>query len=289
MTIREGSFQALIQLLRQKSGLIITPDKMYLVESRLRPVAELLGFPDLPSFVDHLALAPSERAVQLTVEAMATHETSFFRDGAPFERLRDDLLPALLRARPPGAPLRFLCAACSSGQEPVSLAILLDEMGILGGPRPVSIVSFDISEQILEKARTGVYSDFQANRGLTPERIARHFTKIGESYRANAKLMAPIDYRKVNILTGLSALGMFDIIFCRNVLIYFDDAAKAQILGVLGRMLASDGVLILGSSETVLKESSVFVPERVGRGIFIKPQAAPAATPLRLSALGGGA
>lgn len=133
MTIRDTSFQALIQLLKQKSGLIITPDKLYLVESRLRPVAELLGFPDLARFVDHLALAPSERAVQLTVEAMATHETSFFRDGAPFQRLKDDLLPALLRARTPGMPLRFLCAACSSGQEPLSLAMLLDEMGILGG------------------------------------------------------------------------------------------------------------------------------------------------------------
>lgn len=277
MTIRESSFTALMQLLKQKSGLIITPDKLYLVESRLRPVAEVLGFSDLGALVDHLALAPTERAVQLTVEAMATHETSFFRDVAPFERLRDELLPALLRARPATSPLRFLCAACSSGQEPLSLAMLLDEQGILAGTRPVSIVAFDISEQILERARTGVYSDFQVNRGLTPERIGRHFTKTGDNYRAHTKLMSRIDYRKVNILTGLPALGMFDVIFCRNVLIYFDDVTKAQILNTLARLLPPDGVLILGSSETALKESAVFVPERVGRGIFIKP---PAAQPL---------
>lgn len=277
MTIRDSSFHALIQLLKQKSGLVITADKMYLVESRLRPVAEMLGFSDIGSFIDHLAMAPGERAVQLTVEAMATHETSFFRDGAPFDRLRDDLLPNLLRARPATSPLRFLCAACSSGQEPLSLAMLLDEQGILAGTRPVSIVAFDISEQILERARTGVYSDFQVNRGLSPERIARHFTKAGDTYRAQAKLMSRIDYRKVNILTGLPALGMFDIIFCRNVLIYFDDATKAQILTSLARLLPPDGVLILGSSETALKESALFVPERVGRGIFVKP---PSATPI---------
>ncbi|MFT3810486.1 MAG: protein-glutamate O-methyltransferase CheR [Micropepsaceae bacterium] len=272
MTIRESSFLALINLLKQKSGLIITPDKLYLVESRLRPVADMLGFPNIAAFVDHLALAPSERAVQLTVEAMATHETSFFRDSVPFERLRDELLPTLLRARPTSSPLRFLCAACSSGQEPLSLAMLLDEQGILAGPRPVSIVAFDISDQILERAKTGLYSDFQVNRGLTPERIQRHFSKAGDTYRVQPKLMSRIDYRKVNILTGLSALGMFDVIFCRNVLIYFDDATKAQILNALSRLLPADGVLILGSSETALKESAVFVPERVGRGIFMKPQ-----------------
>lgn len=285
MTIRETSFLALIQLLKQKSGLIITPDKMYLVESRLRPVAEVLGFSDLAALVDHLALAPSERAVQLTVEAMATHETSFFRDGAPFERMRDELLPALLKSRSPTSPLRFLCAACSSGQEPLSLAMLLDEQGILAGTRPVSIVAFDISEQILERARTGIYSDFQVNRGLTPERISRHFKKIGDNYRANDKLMSRIDYRKVNILTGLSSLGMFDVIFCRNVLIYFDDATKAQVLNTMARLLPNDGVLILGSSETALKESAVFVPERVGRGIFVKPQVAqPIIRPLQARA-----
>ncbi len=276
MTIREAAFQSLITLLRQKSGLIITPDKLYLVESRLRPVAELLGFRDLAAFADHLALAPSERAVQLTIEAMATHETSFFRDGAPFQRLKDDLLPALTRARSPQTPLRFLCAACSSGQEPLSLAMLLDEMGMLAGPRPISIVSFDISDQILEKARTGVYSDFQVNRGLTPERIQRHFTRLGDNYRAQPKLMAAIDYRKVNILNGLAGLGMFDIIFCRNVLIYFDDPTKAQILSAMARLLPQDGVLILGSSETVLKESAAFVPERIGRGVFVKPPIAAA-------------
>lgn len=270
MTIRENSFQALINLLKQKSGLIITPDKLYLVESRLRPVAEMLGFADIASFVDHLALAPSERAIRLTIEAMATHETSFFRDGAPFQRLKEELLPALLRARTPTAPLRFLCAACSSGQEPLSLAMQLDEMGILSGPRPVSIVAFDISEQILEKARGGIYSDFQVNRGLTPERIQRHFVKRGDTYQAAPKLMAAIDYRSANMLAGLSSLGMFDIIFCRNVLIYFDDRTKATILAGLARMLPADGALILGSSETVLKDNVLFAPESVGRGIFVK-------------------
>ena len=271
MAFRDASLEALFRLLRQTSGLILTADKAYLVESRLKPVSALLGFTDVERFVDYLALAPSAHAVQLTVEAMATHETSFFRDQVPFDRLRTDLLPALLKQKTATAPIRILCAACSSGQEPLSLAMMLDEMGLL--PR-VQITAFDISEPILEKARSGTYSAFQVNRGLTPERIARHFTKTGDNYVAQPRLMQTIFYRSLNILSSLTGIGNFDIVFCRNVLIYFDDATKTQILKTLSHCTEPNGVLILGSSETLLRENRAFVPEKNGRGIFIHQPAA---------------
>ena len=267
MAFRDASLEALFRLLRQTSGLVLTADKAYLVESRLKPVAAQLGFPDVERFVDYLALAPSANAIQLTVEAMATHETSFFRDQVPFDRLRADLLPGLMKEKPAGAPLRILCAACSSGQEPLSLAMMLDEMGLLARTQ---ITAFDISEPILDKARSGTYSAFQVNRGLTPERIQRHFNKIGDNYVAQPRLMQTIFYRSLNILSSLTGIGTFDIIFCRNVLIYFDDAAKTQILKTLSRCMQPGGVLVLGSSETLMRDNRAFAPEKNGRGVFIQ-------------------
>jgi chemotaxis protein methyltransferase CheR len=226
------------------------------------------------------------------VEAMTTNETFFFRDKIPFDHLRETVLPALAQARAARRSLRIWCAASSTGQEPYSIAMCLKEAGpVLSGWR-TEIVATDLSLAVLEKSKSGIFSQFEVQRGLPIQLLVKYFTQNGELWQLNADIRGMVQHRQLNLLQDFSHLGVFDIIFCRNVLIYFDQATKVNIFDRLSRMLEPDGVLALGAAESVVGITSTFKPYPERRGLY-RPNVAPAArggiTPIGLRAVASAA
>jgi len=256
------------RLVRQRSGLVLTPEKAYLVSSRLAPVARAQGLGTVVELLAVLRIGASEALLQQAVDAMATHESYFFRDAAPFEQLATAVLPPLIAARQAQRSLRIWCAACSSGQEPYSVAMILMEMGNRLAGWKLDILATDMSEPILRKASGGLYNDFEVNRGLSPERQARWFKQEADGWRVSPTLQQLVRFKPHNLLQGSAGLGVFDVIFCRNVLIYFDIENKRQILDQLRRAMAVDGSLLLGSAETVLGVSDAVEPVPGLRGLY---------------------
>jgi chemotaxis protein methyltransferase CheR len=245
-------YDFLRRLLRQRSGLVLSADKQYLVESRLLPVARKAGLAGLAALVEALRFGENEALMNMVVEAMATNESFFFRDKIPFEHFRSIVMPALLAARARTRTIRIWCAAASAGQEPYSLAICLQQMEReLNGWR-IEMLATDLSAEVLEKARAGLYSQFEVQRGLPIQLLIKHFRQVGELWQVAPEIRAMIKYRQLNLLSDFSALGIFDLIFCRNVLIYFDQPTKIDVLERLAQVTAHDGFLVLGAAETVV-------------------------------------
>jgi len=198
---------------------------------------------------------------------MTTNETFFFRDKIPFDHLRE-ILPALMQARANRRSLRIWSAACSTGQEPYSIAMLLKEAGqVLAGWR-TEIVATDLSQGVLEKSKSGLFSQFEVQRGLPIQLLVKHFTQIGELWQLNADIRSMVQHRQLNLLQDFSQLGMFDVIFCRNVLIYFDQDTKAAIFERLVKQLEPDGMLMLGAAESVVGITDAFKPCPEKRGLY---------------------
>lgn len=261
------------KLVLDRTGLSLAADKDYLLKTRLDPVARAEGLGDVDTLLARVMTDPTGPLAQKCLDAMATHESYFFRDGAPFEQLRDQVLPRLIAARASTRRLRIWSAACSSGQEPYSLAMLLLEEEARWPGFRFSIVATDISRPILERARAGFYSDFEVRRGLSPERQARWMQKEGEAFRVSPRVRSLIDFRCHNLLDGVSMFGRFDLILCRNVLIYFEHERKRWALDRLASALEPDGALILGSAETVVGLNSPFRPSAGLRAVFEMPEA----------------
>lgn len=237
----------LAELALVRAGLKVDPERAYLIDSRLAPVARREGFGSLPEFVDAVRLRGEERLVWAAVEALALSETAFFRDHAVFEALAGEVLPALARAR--GAqPVRVWSAACATGQEIHSLAMLLDEEPGLGAR--VELFASDLAEKGLEKAQAGLYSQFEIQRGLPSRRLVRHFEKRGELYALSPRVRHMTRWRRVNLLEDLAPFGKFDLILCRYVLGQMAPFAQAKVLEGLTRALAPGGRLVLGLGET---------------------------------------
>ena len=261
-------FDLLSGILRERSGLSLTKEKMYLLETRLGPVARKNGHGGLDDLVTALRQKQEEPLLRDITEAMTTNESFFFRDGTPFELLEKDVLPRLLEARAATKSLRIWCAAASTGQEPYTIAMVLKEMAVkLQGWR-IEILATDISSSVLEKAKVGLYSQFEVQRGLPIQMLVKYFEQHGEMWQIDASLRGMIEYRELNLLKDLSSLGAFDIIFCRNVLIYFDRDTKTQVLESIWRLMPHDGALFLGGAETVLGISERFKPAPGKRGVY---------------------
>ncbi len=256
--VSRADFAMIAELVRARSGIVLGLDKAYLVESRLEPVVRARRLKDLAELSMKLRLAPTEALVRDVVEAMTTNETLFFRDTRPFEHLRAKALPALHATLPPGQPLRIWSAASSSGQEAYSIAMTAMDAGL--GRRPVHILGTDISTEQLGRARLGVYSDFEARRGLSASMLGRHFQKAGEGWQVKDAVRRIVEFRQWNLMDDLRPLGTFDLVFCRNVLIYFDVATKARVLDALWSRLAPGGWLYLGGAETTFGVSDKFIP-----------------------------
>jgi chemotaxis protein methyltransferase CheR len=256
-------YEYLRKVLRDSSGLDLSADKQYLVESRLLPLSRRAGLSGTGELVEKVKGGSASLTTQV-VEAMTTNETFFFRDKIPFDHFRLSIMPEMLRTRASRKGIRIWCAAASTGQEPYSLAICLKEMGdALTGWR-VEIIATDLSEGVLEKSRAGLYSQFEIQRGLPIQMLVKYFTQRGELWQINADLRAMVQHRQLNLLHDFSQLGLFDVIFCRNVLIYFDQDTKIGIFERLAKAAEPDGFVVLGATETVVGLTDVFkaCPER---------------------------
>lgn len=241
------------EFLLKSSGLNLGTGKEYLLESRLLPVAQSLGLQQISELIPRLRNQPTAELKNAVVEAMTTNETLFFRDKKPFDDLTELMLPAILEARPHARKLRIWCAACSSGQEPYSIMMALREsFPHLRPGESFEIVATDLSEQILARARTGVYSQFEVQRGLPIQLLMKYFTKTEAGWQIQPELRQGIHFRPLNLLEPFVHLGRFDIIFCRNVLIYFETETKRHILDRMAPLVEKHGYLVLGGAETVL-------------------------------------
>ncbi|HVP84982.1 MAG TPA: protein-glutamate O-methyltransferase CheR [Rhizomicrobium sp.] len=244
-------FAFIAAFLKERSGLIITPDKTYLLEARLVPLGRKYNLAGLSALIDALKTGTQTKLADEVVDAMTTNETSFFRDKNPFDQLRKTIIPQMMELRGAAKSLRIWSAACSTGQEPYSLAMMLkDEFPALAAWK-IDIVATDISPSVLDRAREGTYSTFEVQRGLPIQLLVRHFEQIGENWRIKPDLRRMIDFRAANLLADMSNLGLFDIVLCRNVLIYFDQPTKSRILEAISRRLTPHGALILGGAESV--------------------------------------
>jgi chemotaxis protein methyltransferase CheR len=254
-------------ILKQRSGLDLSADKQYLVESRLVPLARKAGLAGIPELVQRMK-GSAEALTTEVVEAMTTNETFFFRDKVPFDHLRDTILPALLQSRASRKSLRIWSAACSTGQEPYSIAMCLKEKAAqLAGWR-IEIVGTDLSQEVLDKSRAGIYSQFEVQRGLPIQLLVRYFAQIGELWQLNSEIRGMVQYRQLNLLQDFSGLGKFDVVFCRNVLIYFDQQTKTQIFERIARVTEPDGMLMLGAAESVVGITNAFRPFPDKRGLY---------------------
>jgi chemotaxis protein methyltransferase CheR len=272
-------YDYLRKLLRQRSGLVLSADKQYLVESRLLPLARRSGLAGLSDLVQRLMGPNADALIVEVVEAMTTNESFFFRDKTPFENFREVILPALMAARSQQRRLRIWCAASATGQEPYSIAVCLKEMAPKVAGWRIEIVASDLSTAVLEKARSGIYSQFEVQRGLPIQLLVKYFTQVGEAWQIAPDIRAMVQFRPLNLLHDFAHLGTFDLVFCRNVLIYFDQETKVDVLDRVARITDRDGYLVLGAAETVvgLTDSFKIVPDR--RGLYAPNGARPAAAP----------
>ncbi|MGH6940899.1 CheR family methyltransferase [Hypericibacter sp.] len=267
--MNRDDFDMICRLLRQRSGLVLSPDKAYLMESRLLPVARKWklagGFEDL---VKSIRSKPDEALIRDVVEAMTTNESFFFRDIKPFDQFKELVLPAMLKNRSGQRRLRIWSAACSSGQEPYSLAMILSEMAAQLAGWTIEIVATDLSSEILARAKEGVYSQFEVQRGLPVTLLVKYFIQSGDRWQISPKIRSMVDYREFNLLTDSMVLGRFDVVYCRNVLIYFDQETKAKVLDRVANLMPEDGFLFLGGAETVLGLTERFKLINGQRGVY---------------------
>ena len=268
--MRPQSFEALATMLRNSSGLIVGPDKSYLLETRLAPVIKRHNIRDLDALAALLSNpgAAPRALVDEVVDAMTTNESFFFRDDKPFAHFRANALPAMIAARPDGSRLRVWSAAASSGQEAYSLAMIVADMKAQLGRRTVELLGTDISREQLARARDGLYTQFEVQRGLPMTLLVKHFKKEGTQWRISEAMRAMTSFREWNLLADPAPLGKFDIVFCRNVLIYFDQVTKTRVLNHIAKQMAPDGLLYLGGAETVLGLATRFVALPGERGVY---------------------
>ena len=260
--VSRGTFEIIAGFLHAKAGIVLTQNKLYLLESRLRPVGARHGIDTLAELAARMMGrgAAAQALAGDVLEAMTTNETFFFRDGKPFTHLREVALPALNAARPPGQALRIWSAASSSGQEAYSIAMTVAELGALAG-RSVEVLGTDLSREQVERGRQGLYSHFEVQRGLPIQMLVQHFDREGKSWRVKSALRGRVAFREWNLLDDPEPLGTFDVVFCRNVLIYFDEPTKSRVLRQISQRMARDGYLYLGGAETVVGLRTPFVAQ----------------------------
>ena len=262
-------FDMFSNLLKQRSGLVLTKDKAYLLESRLMPVARKWNMKGLDELAVTVRMRKEEALLRDITEAMTTNESSFFRDQKPFDLFRNLVLPQLLESRSSRRQIRIWSAACSSGQEAYSLAMLLqDEAAKIAGWR-IEIVGTDISAEMVERAKSGIYTQFEVQRGLPIQMLVKHFKQNGDKWQISPQIRQMASFREFNLLGDLMPLGQFDVVFCRNVLIYFDQPTKSRVLEQIARLMPADGLLYLGGAETVLGITDRFKPLENQRGLYV--------------------
>jgi chemotaxis protein methyltransferase CheR len=282
--MKAQSFAVFARLLQSGSGLVIGPDKTYLLETRLAPILKQQGLRDLDALAERVRPDRSGALERQVIEAMTTNESFFFRDDKPFAHFRSQALPRLHAARGAGARLRVWSAASSAGQEAYSLAMILSETSSALNGRAVEILGTDISVEQVERARAALYTQFEVQRGLPIQYLVKYFKKEDCNWRMTDKIRSQVTFREWNLLTDLQPLGRFDIVFCRNVLIYFDQPTKRRALEAIAGQMMPDGLLYLGGAETVLGVTDRFAPIAGEHGVYQPVSARPTAASARTAA-----
>jgi chemotaxis protein methyltransferase CheR len=270
MTITATSFDWVRELVHRESAIVLQPGKEYLVEARLLPIARQLGITDVSQYVESVRTRPSPDTTRQIVEALTTNETSWFRDGDPFTALTSTVLPALLAARGPNERLQIWSAACSSGQEPYTIAMLLED-ALPNASSRVAITATDLSREMVERTKAGRFSQLEVNRGLPAAMLVRHFTRAGTEWEVAAPLRRMVTASECNLATALPRMGPFDVVYLRNVLIYFDLPTKQAILRRVRDLMRPDGWLFLGAAETTLGVDDSWERVVVGRSSAYRP------------------
>jgi chemotaxis protein methyltransferase CheR len=265
--VNSQDFDFITQLLRKRAGIVLTTDKMYLLESRLAPLARKEGLPSIDDLIQVVRSRRDERLITQVVDVMTTNETFFYRDKTPFDHLKEAVLPVLGQARR-GQRIRIWCAACSTGQEPYSIAMMLDQMPQMTGGVPVEIVATDISDRCLDRARQGLFTQFEVQRGLPIQTLMQYFTQQDDHWRISERMRQMISFRKLNLMDPVYNLGKFDIVFCRNVLIYFDAPTKAEVFERIAQTMNPGGFLLLGAAESVIGITQAFETAQDRRGLY---------------------
>lgn len=256
------------QFLREECAIALEDGKEYLVSSRMTPLIRQYGFADISELIAAMRKNPTSPLASELVDAMTTNETSFFRDVHPFDSLRDDILPKLIESRRDTKRIRIWSGACSSGQEPLSIAMLIREDFPELASWDVKIIGTDISRSILAKAEKGEYNQLEVNRGLPARLLVKYFDRLGARFRVKDELLSMIQYCHLNLAKEWANLPVFDVIFLRNVLIYFEDDTKKSILDQATRHIADDGWLALGGAESTRRVQSDFVHTLIGRTVW---------------------
>lgn len=269
-------FDLFANLVRGESGLVLSRDKAYLLETRLMPVARKHGMKGLEDLAAAVRQRRDRRVIDDITEAMTTNESLFFRDTKPFDQFRDLVLPALLEKRVAQKRIRIWSAASSSGQEPYSLAMILKEHAAKWAGWRIEILGTDISREMLEKAQSGLYTQFEVQRGLPITLLVKYFKQIGDKWQLDPAIRAMVQYKFFNLLEDPTSLGKFDVVYCRNVLIYFDQDTKRQVLERIAKLMPDDGILYLGGAETVLGVTDKFAPVNGVRGMYRLANGTPA-------------
>jgi chemotaxis protein methyltransferase CheR len=270
--ITEADFLYLAREVRARTGLALGVEKAQAVEARLGPIARREGLYSVLELITTARARRDERLLDAIADGLASFETHFFRDRAPFEFFRRTM-SLELAGRRAGDPLRIWCAGCSTGQEPYSLAMALEEMKVEGRAVPCEIIATDVSPAILEKSRAGLYSQFEVQRGLPIGLLIRHFEKAGDLWRISDRIRAKVKLSQHNLLDESQQFGAFDIIFCRNVISGFERNLAAAVLDRLSGQLADDGYLVLGANETPALADAPFAPTGKSGGVFTRATA----------------
>ncbi len=272
-------FDYLCNAVKERSGIVLTTEKAYLVDNRLAPIARRTEHTDVAALLATLRSTRDEDLLREVTDALTTNESFFFRDQKPFDAFRDLMLPHVLEANASKRSLRIWCAACSSGQEPYSLGMILKDHAAKMEGWKIDIIGTDISHTILDRAKEGAYTQFEVQRGLPAKYLVQYFKKENDLWVISDDLKQMVDYRFFNLLDDPTSLGTFDIVFCRNVLIYFDPETKSKVLDGINKSMTPNGFLILGAAETIFGLSDAFSTEPERSGVYRKASAgsAPAA------------
>ena len=267
--VSAADFVFVAKMLREQCALVLEPGKEYLVKARLIPLAQKHGIPSIDQLIERLRRGDNDRLLTEVVEAMVTTETSFFRDIHPFETIKTTVLPQLIELRRSQRQLNIWCAASSSGQEPYSIAILMKEYFPELSSWRINLAATDLSQEMLQRSRAGRYSQVEVNRGLPTPLLLKWFRQEGAFWQLDDRIRSMITFTQINLAQPWPAMPMWDLVFLRNVMIYFDNAAKTNILGRVARVLCKDGYLLLGGAETTLNlDDSYYRIETLKSGFY---------------------
>jgi chemotaxis protein methyltransferase CheR len=261
---------ALVRVIVQsRTGVVIDPDRQYLIQHSLAAVARREGFDSVEALLAAIRVQREARLMWAVADAMSPTESAFFRDGIPFNQFRDVLLPSLAAAGQPG-PIKVWSAGCGAGEEPYSLAMIIDAEQDKYPSNPVEIYASDLSDRCLAKAQAGIYTQADIQRGLPARYLVQHFTKRDEFWHLSVSIRRRVRWRRLNLIADLGSVGRFDVVFCRYVLEAFDGPTRKKVLEQLAGVLNPNGYLVLGDTETVLGLTQIFQPVPGQRGVFMR-------------------